>query len=55
MTELFALLGVREAVASVALSHRADCDCRTCRAAAGDAEAMFEILADVAKVRESRE
>jgi len=33
-----------EAVASVSLSHPANCPCMTCRAAGGDVEAMAELV-----------
>lgn len=39
------LLLIREAVASIAASHDATCDCTTCRAAAGDIDAMTLIMA----------
>lgn len=35
---------LKETVASVALSHDADCDCTTCRAAKGDEAAMAEVM-----------
>lgn len=36
-------LMVREAVGSVALSHRQDCVCLVCRAANGDEDALIEV------------
>lgn len=35
---------VRQAVASVALSHDERCDCETCRAALGDEDAFERVL-----------
>lgn len=40
------LLALRDAVASVALSHHETCGCLVCRASAGDAGAFAEILLD---------
>lgn len=40
------LLILRDAVASVSLSHKADCECRTCKAAKGDEKAFAEILVE---------
>ena len=42
------LLWVREAIASAASSHDVDCECTTCRAAAGDEDALAEILTEMA-------
>lgn len=39
------LVLVQEAAASVALSHRPDCECLVCRAADGDRRALAELLA----------
>jgi hypothetical protein len=38
---------LREAVASVSLSHPEGCDCKTCRAARGDADAFASILEEM--------
>lgn len=38
------ILIVREAIASVSLSHADDCRCRVCRAADGDERAFAEIV-----------
>lgn len=44
------LFVIKEAVNSVAIEHGA-CDCTTCRAAEGDAEALAEVYAAVRKAR----
>lgn len=44
------LLRAREAIATVAASHEPDCSCTTCRAAAGDEDALMEVLRAVADV-----
>lgn len=41
------LFVLTEAIHSVALEHPGDCDCTTCRAAAGDDEALGELLAEL--------
>lgn len=38
------LLMLRDAVASVSLSHKEGCGCLTCRAAAGDTDAFMQIV-----------
>jgi len=38
------MVQLREAIASVALSHEADCSCTVCRAAAGDSDALVRML-----------
>jgi hypothetical protein len=40
---LFRLFAMREAIASVSLSHPASCDCQVCRAV-GDEEAMHSLV-----------
>ena len=47
MAELMRYFQLRDAVASVSLSHPQGCDCKTCRAAHGDAEAFREILEEM--------
>jgi hypothetical protein len=42
---LMNLLMLREAIASVALSHDEGCECDTCKAATGDKEAWQRIVA----------
>lgn len=44
---VFNAIGLREAVASIALSHPDDCGCTTCRAAAGDNAALTAIVANL--------
>jgi hypothetical protein len=41
------MLGLRDAIASTALSHPDDCSCLTCKAASGDKEAFTEILIQI--------
>ena len=36
----------KEAIATTALEHADDCDCRVCRAAHGDKEALFDLMMD---------
>lgn len=43
-------LSVREVLASVAASHEPDCECVTCRGAAGDERAIEEVLHAVAAI-----
>lgn len=43
LQRMVAAMQLQEAVSSVAMSHRDDCDCRTCRAAYGDGEAFAEL------------
>jgi hypothetical protein len=38
------IFALREALASVALSHDQDCGCGTCKAAGGDHEALMRIV-----------
>lgn len=44
------LITLRESIASTALSHEADCDCRVCRASKGDERAMAEIMAELQEI-----
>lgn len=48
---LLRLFTLREAVASVALSHKPDCACTTCRAAAGDERALAELFESTERER----
>lgn len=48
MTNFFV---IQEAIHSVSLEHADDCDCTTCRAADGDADALDDIFRQVAKNR----
>jgi len=47
------MLGLRDAIASTALSHPASCACLACRAAGGDKEAFTEILVHMEAIRDS--
>lgn len=38
---------IQEAIHSVAIEHASDCDCTTCKAADGDADALAEVFAAV--------
>jgi hypothetical protein len=52
---IFSALLMREAIASVALSHDDDCDCVICRAATGEADAFAEVMLQVADERARQE
>lgn len=38
------MLAIKDAIASIALSHERDCTCRTCLAARGDMDAFANIV-----------
>jgi hypothetical protein len=46
------ILAIREAIATVALSHADDCTCDVCRAAHGDDKALAKVIDSVEKSRE---
>ena len=48
MAGLLRLMQMREAVASVALSHPADCACDVCKASQGDDAALARVIARLA-------
>jgi hypothetical protein len=43
---------LRGAIASVALSHEANCDCVVCRASHGDERAMAEVMSDLERPKQ---
>jgi hypothetical protein len=51
---MFRLLWMREAIASVSLSHPPGCDCDTCKAAQGDEEAFVRVVEAVEAEEERR-
>jgi hypothetical protein len=46
---------IREAVASVSLSHPKSCGCRTCRAAQGDEDAFAQLYVEVSEAFDERD
>jgi hypothetical protein len=49
------VLTLREAIASVACTHEADCGCTTCLAAGGDEDALAEVLLAVSELIDADE
>lgn len=44
---MWKMLAIKDAIASVALSHERNCTCRTCLAARGDMDAFANIVCEL--------
>ena len=51
----YAGMFLMEAICSTAMSHEDGCACRTCKAAHGDAQAIAELMSEVAEELARRE
>jgi hypothetical protein len=52
---IFQGLALREAIASVAMEHPTGCNCRVCKAAAGDLKAFGELWTEATEELERRQ